>query len=463
MKAALPDPYPVHRAAGVSGVVEPPGSKSISHRALNLALIGRQPATIENLLEADDIAAFRAALVAMGWRVRSVAGSGLRVEPGQEDGAGDAVRLDCRSAGTLLRLLVASCAVTPGKWILDGSPRLRERPIGPLVAALRQLGAGIEELGRPGCAPVRIRGGRLSGGRVEIDAGESSQYVSALLMAALNAEGPIELLAPVLVSSPYVDTTLEVMADFGAPVEVRRDGEAREFRVEPRKPELVDGRYRVAGDDSAAAYPAAAAAICGGSVRLRGLAPASTQGDRAFLGLLERMGATVQATGREIRVEGGGALTAGRLRPLGDARPGADARRRGRVRRRRHVDPQRGAPEDQGERTVWPRWRANCAAPARPSTNWRTACGSRAIPVSPPRPARAAHPDRHLRRPPDRDEHGPGGDAPGRPLDSASGGRLQVLPPVSGRTSRRSGDDTHSSHPSPVASTGSQGARGQPI
>ena len=310
LTAPLPDPYPVRRAAGVSGVVEPPGSKSISHRALNLALIGRRPATIENLLDADDIAAFRAALVAMGWRVRSVAGSGLRVEPGQEDGAEDAVRLDCRSAGTLLRLLVASCAVTPGEWILDGSPRLRERPIGPLVAALRQLGAGIEELGRPGCAPVRIRGGRLTGGRVEIDAGESSQYVSALLMAALNAEGPIELLAPVLVSSPYVDTTLEVMADFGAPVGVRRDGEAREFRVEPRKPELVDGRYRVAGDDSAAAYPAAAAAICGGSVRLRGLAPASTQGDRAFLGLLERMGATVQATGQEIQVEGGGALTA---------------------------------------------------------------------------------------------------------------------------------------------------------
>ena len=310
LTAPLADPYPVRRAAGIAGVVEPPGSKSVSHRALNLALIGRQPVTIENLLEADDIAAFRAALVAMGWRVRSVSGSGLRVEPPRKNGSQGPVQLDCRSAGTLLRLLVASCAVTPGEWILDGSPRLRERPIGPLVAALRQLGAGIEELGRPGCAPVRIRGGRLTGGRVEVDAGESSQYVSALLMAALNAEGPIELLAPVLVSSPYVDTTLEVMADFGAPVEVRRDGEAREFRVEPRKPELVDGRYRVAGDDSAAAYPAAAAAICGGSVRLRGLAPASTQGDRAFLGLLERMGATVQATGQEIQVEGGGALTA---------------------------------------------------------------------------------------------------------------------------------------------------------
>ena len=306
----LPDPYPVRRAAAVSGVVEPPGSKSISHRALNLTLIGRRSATIENLLDADDIAAFRAVLVAMGWRLRAVSGSGLRVEPQQKDGSQSAVRLDCRSAGTLLRLLVASCAVTPGEWILDGSPRLRERPIGPLVAALRQLGAEIEDLGRPGCAPVRVRGRELVGGRVEIDAGASSQYVSALLMAALNADGPIELLVPFLVSSPYVDTTLEVMADFGAPVEVRRDGQAREFRVEPRRPELVNGRYRVAGDDSAAAYPAAAAAICGGSVRLRGLSPVATQGDRAFLGLLERMGARVKATEEEIRVEADGSLNA---------------------------------------------------------------------------------------------------------------------------------------------------------
>ena len=308
--APLPDPYPVRRAAAVSGVVEPPGSKSISHRALNLTLIGRRPATIENLLDADDIAAFRAVLDAMGWRLRSASGSGLRVEPPPNDGAEGAVRLDCRSAGTLLRLLVATCAVTPGEWILDGSPRLRERPIGPLVATLRQLGAEIEDLGRPGCAPVRVRGGELAGGRVEIDAGASSQYVSALLMAALNAVGPIELLVPFLVSSPYVDTTLEVMADFGAPVEARRDGQAREFRVEPRRPELVDGRYRVPGDDSAAAYPAAAAAICGGSVRLRGLSRAATQGDRAFLGLLERMGARVKATEVETRVEADGSLNA---------------------------------------------------------------------------------------------------------------------------------------------------------
>ena len=305
----LPDPYPVGRAGGVEGVVEPPGSKSISHRALNMALIGQRPTTIENLLEAEDLAAFSAALEQMGWRLDRVPPAGVRAEPPKAGPPPGPVKLDCRSAGTLLRFLTASCAVTPGEWILDGSPRLRERPVGPLVSVLRQLGARIDDLGEPGYAPIRVHGGRLSGGRVEIDAGESSQYVSAMLMAALRAEGPIELLAPLLVSSPYVDTTLQVMDEFGASVEVRRNGRAREFRIEPRVPAAACSRYRVAGDDSAAAYPAAAAALCGGRVRLRGLAPESTQGDRGFLGLLERMGAVVRATPDEIQVDGAASLT----------------------------------------------------------------------------------------------------------------------------------------------------------
>jgi len=208
----------VRRAARVDGVVEPPGSKSISHRALNLALVGQRPITISNILEADDIAAFRAVLAAMGWRFDASESPEFSVEPPRRPRHGGPVRLDCRSAGTLLRFLVATCSVTAGDWLLDGSPRLRERPIGPLVATLRELGARIEELGQPGCAPVRIRGGSLASGRVELDARDSSQDVSALLMAALRAEGPIEIRTPVLVSSPYVDTTIRVMADFGAEV-----------------------------------------------------------------------------------------------------------------------------------------------------------------------------------------------------------------------------------------------------
>ena len=305
----LPDPYPVRRSGRVEGVVEPPGSKSVSHRAMNLALIGRRATTIENLLSADDLAAFVEVLRRMGWGVDEASPSGVRVAPPEAAPSREAVRLDCRSAGTLLRLLTATCAVTPGEWILDGSSRLRERPVGPLVGVLRQLGATIEELGQPGCAPLRIRGGSLAGGRAEIDAGESSQYVSALLMAALSADGPIKLVVPFLVSSPYVDITLQVMSDFGASVVVRRDGDAREYRIEPGRPAVAGDRYRVTGDDSAAAYPAAAAALCGGSVSLRGLSAGVGQGDRAFLDVLARMGAVVRASADEIRVEGGGRLT----------------------------------------------------------------------------------------------------------------------------------------------------------
>ena len=251
LNAALPDPWPVRRAGRVGGAVEPPGSKSISNRALNLALVGQRPLTIENLLEADDIAAFLDVLRRMSWRVERGAGAEVRVEPPRGGPPDSPARLDCRSSGTLLRFLVASCAVTPGEWVVDGSPRLRERPIGPLLGALRGLGASIDELGRPGCAPVRVRGGSLAGGRVEIDAGESSQYVSALLMAGLRAEGRIQLLAPFLVSSPYVDTTLQVMADFGSSA---GSGGRRRARVPDRTPQaggagrpLPGGRRRLGG------------------------------------------------------------------------------------------------------------------------------------------------------------------------------------------------------------------------
>ncbi len=310
MPDPLPDPLPVRRAVRVSGEVRPPGSKSVSHRALNLAMLARRPVTITNLLAADDIAAFLVVLEAMGFGVRSRPGAGVQLAPPKRGVHRGEVRLDCGAAGTLLRLLVGSCAVTPGDWLLDGVPRLRERPVGPLVRSLVRLGARIEERGLPGCAPLLVRGGPLAPGTVEIDASESSQYVSALLMAALGATGPITVLAPVLVSGPYVDTTLEVMAAFGAAVEARTTGAGHKFRVVPGLPGPAGDRYHVAADDSAAAYSAAAAAICGGAVSLRGLLPDSPQPDRGFLDLLRQMGARVQIGAEEIRVEGTGQLTA---------------------------------------------------------------------------------------------------------------------------------------------------------
>jgi len=242
----------------------------------------------------------------LGWRVERTAGEAsavratramraMRLTPGPAPARGS---LACGNAGTMARFLTASLCTIPGNWRLDGVARLRERPVGPLVEALRGLGATIEYQGGEGFFPLRIAGGTLAGGRVALRAGESSQYLSALLMAGLRATRPVEIVVTNLVSAPYVELTLEAIARFGAACSV----EGGVYRVEPQ--EFGLDRFRVEGDWSAAAYPAAAAAL-GGRVRLRGLDPQSRQGDRAFLELLARMGARVRPAEDGVEVEGG--------------------------------------------------------------------------------------------------------------------------------------------------------------
>jgi 3-phosphoshikimate 1-carboxyvinyltransferase len=279
--------------------VEPPPSKSATHRALNLALLAARPIAIERPLVAEDTELFLGALAALGWRIERAEGR-ARLTPGP---APESAELDCGNAGTMARFLTASLCTLPGEWRLDGVARLRERPVGPLVEALRELGARIEYQGAPGAFPLRIAGGTLRGGRTRLRAGESSQYLSALLMAGLRAAGPVEIEVTSLVSAPYVDLTLEAMARFGASCPAA----GGVYRIEPQDFGL--DRFRVEGDWSAAAYPAAAAAL-GGRVRLRGLDPRSRQGDRGFVELLARMGARVRPAFDGVEVEGDGPLGA---------------------------------------------------------------------------------------------------------------------------------------------------------
>jgi 3-phosphoshikimate 1-carboxyvinyltransferase len=276
----------------VAGEVTPPPSKSATPRALNLALLAHRPIAIERPLVAEDTELFLTALSALGWRVERADGV-ARLTPGR---APASTELGCGNAGTMARFLTASLCTLPGEWRLDGVARLRERPVGPLVEALRELGAKIEYQAAAGFFPLRIAGGTLRGGRVRLQAGQSSQYLSALLMASLRAAQPVEIEVTRLVSAPYVDLTLAAMASFGASG-VAAGGV---YRVEPQDFGL--DRLRIEGDWSAAAYPAAAAAL-GGRVRLRGLDPRSRQGDRAFLELLARMGARIlsEADGVEVK------------------------------------------------------------------------------------------------------------------------------------------------------------------
>jgi 3-phosphoshikimate 1-carboxyvinyltransferase len=269
----------------VSGRIQPPPSKSLTQRVLNLSLLQDQRVTIDRPLVAADTDFFLGALETIGVEVLR-RGEQIELTPKTLASGG---QLWCGDNGTMLRFLTASLATIPGEWLLDGSARLRQRTVAPLVVAMKSLGAEIEFADQPGFAPVKISGRRLSGGEVELDASKSSQFASALLMAATQARESVAVKLRSPVSTPYLDLTLSVLEDFGASVE--EDSASKAYRV-LAKP-LHGGRFTVEADFSAAAYPAAAALLTRGEVVLTGLGRRSKQGDRRFLDVLQEMGAHV--------------------------------------------------------------------------------------------------------------------------------------------------------------------------
>ncbi|HEY6322612.1 MAG TPA: 3-phosphoshikimate 1-carboxyvinyltransferase [Thermoanaerobaculia bacterium] len=285
------------------GRVRVPPSKSITHRYLNLALLARRPLIVERPLLAEDTRLFLAALARCGWTVEERPEE-IGLEPPGGGGPHPPAEIFCGNAGTMLRFLIASLAALPGRWLLDGVARLRERPVGPLVEAMCRLGAEVRYLGSPGRVPLEIAGATLGGGVTGLDAGESSQFLSALLMAGLAAPRPLTVEVTALTSAPYVEVTLAAARRCGGRIEtLPAAGGTLRYRVIPGL--LPPARLRVEGDASAACYPAAAAALTGGSVLLEGLTADSPQGDRRFLELLARMGAEVAWSGDEVTVRGG--------------------------------------------------------------------------------------------------------------------------------------------------------------
>ncbi|HVS01529.1 MAG TPA: 3-phosphoshikimate 1-carboxyvinyltransferase [Thermoanaerobaculia bacterium] len=285
----------------VRGAVTVPPSKSLTHRHLALALLAGRPCVIERPLLAADTQRFLEVLRTLGWQVEE-SDHRVAVAPGRLP---PAARLECGESGTLLRFLVALLATLPGEWVVAGAPRLHERPVGPLVAALAELGASIRWLGANGFPPLAITGGTLVGGESTVDAGESSQYLSALLLAGLAARQPVRLRVTALTSAPYVAVTVAAMRAWSGRVEATGDG----YRVTPG-PLSLPRRLRIEGDWSAAAYPAAAAVLTGGRVRLAGLAADSAQGDEAILEVLRQMGGTASWDGSELTVAAGMPLRA---------------------------------------------------------------------------------------------------------------------------------------------------------
>ena len=282
--------------------VRVPGSKYEANRFLVAAALTEGTTRIAGLPAGEDIRAAVAALGALGARVRAAEDTieveGPPTHPDPPDAEAPAAA-SVGESGTLFRFLTAAAATVPGPVSIDGSGRIRKRPIAGLVTALEALGADVETSG--GYAPLTVRSGVLRGGEVRVAAGESSQFASALLLAAPRATGAVHIeLEGEPVSASYLDLTVAVMARLGVRVE-RPD--SRRFVVAANQ-RYAPGEHRISGDWTTAGYFFAAAALTAGAVSVTGLDPDSPQGERAFPGLLRRMGCQVteEPAGALVRV-----------------------------------------------------------------------------------------------------------------------------------------------------------------
>ncbi|MEC5341824.1 3-phosphoshikimate 1-carboxyvinyltransferase [Brenneria populi] len=277
----------------INGTINLPGSKSVSNRALLLAAQSEGTTRLTNLLDSDDVRHMLNALQALGVTYRL---SADRTEC-EITGVGGALKaqkpleLFLGNAGTAMRPLAAALCLAEGDIVLTGEPRMKERPIGHLVDSLRQGGAKVDYLEQENYPPLRLHGG-YQGGDISVDGSVSSQFLTALLMAAPLAPRDSHIrIQGDLVSKPYIDITLDMMKTFG--VEVRNDN-YQQFHVAGGQQYRSPGDYLVEGDASSASYFLAAGAIRGGTVRVTGVGRASVQGDIRFADVLEKMGAKVR-------------------------------------------------------------------------------------------------------------------------------------------------------------------------
>lgn len=290
--------------AKVSGEVNVPGSKSLSNRALLLAALAEGQTELTNLLDSDDISHMLNALTKLGVsyelnedRTRCIvqgnSGAFTVAEP---------LELFLGNAGTAMRPLCAALAASNVDTVLTGEPRMEERPIGDLVDALREADADITYLKNDVFPPLQIKGKTLSGGEMSVDGSVSSQFLTALLMAAPLFTGDVVIrIKGELVSKPYIDITLDTMAKFGVSVD---NDNYQTFTISGDAKYVAPGKFMVEGDASSASYFLAAGAIKGGTVRVTGIGQNSIQGDIRFADVLEAMGAKVEWHDEYVEVTG---------------------------------------------------------------------------------------------------------------------------------------------------------------
>lgn len=298
----MTDQIVVSPTGPVVGAIQPPGSKSITNRALVCAAIADGPSVLEGALVSEDTHVMLESLARLGIEVQSeqngtvlkVAGCGGKIPAASAD-------LFVANSGTTIRFLTAMVALGHGKYRLDGIARMRQRPIADLLQTMNDLGVEVvSELGT-GAPPVVVHAKGLRGGTAKISGEISSQFLSGLLMAAPLAQQDVCLqVIGELVSKPYVTMTLKVMQAFGAESQSR---DFQEFRIPGRQ--LYKGcHYQIEPDASAASYFWGAAAVSGGKVTVKGLQPDALQGDVAFVNCLKQMGCEVTSSAEGITVVG---------------------------------------------------------------------------------------------------------------------------------------------------------------
>ena len=297
------EPRHLPAASRAEGTVKLPGSKSISNRTLLLAALAESSSVIYELLESDDTARMLEALKELGIKLEN-SSSGLMVRGCDGNFPNKNAELFLGNAGTAFRPLTAALALSGGHYLLSGVPRMHERPIGDLVDALRQIGANIEYVENEGFPPLKISPANIDVSQpIKIRGDVSSQFLTALLMALplTKQQATIEVVGE-LISKPYIEITLNLMAKFG--VNVAREG-WQKFTIHANSRYKSPVMVKVEGDASSASYFLAAGAIaCHDSLGLGvvGIDFNSIQGDVKFANVLQNLGASVVTSSNMLRV-----------------------------------------------------------------------------------------------------------------------------------------------------------------
>lgn len=288
----------------VTGSIRPPGSKSLTNRALICAALADGQSTLRGALRSEDTEVMIAGLRQVGIDIHASDGGGLlgvTGTGGRKPAVDPETEIFIANSGTTIRFLTAALSAIGGRYQLHGVPRMHQRPISDLVDALNQLGGGVRCESAGGCPPVRIESHGWTRDAVRVAGAVSSQYLSGLLMAAPATDRTVRITVEgTLVSRPYVEMTVALMREFG--VETGMPDE-RTFVID-RDAAYRAIDYEIEPDASAASYPWAAAAITGGSVTIEGLTSDALQGDVAFADVLRQMGCSVTEKNGAITVSG---------------------------------------------------------------------------------------------------------------------------------------------------------------